>query len=206
MTRFCAGEDSWLARSNNISKNHGTSDTKDSNGRSRHNKHKRRINSDNTEDTAVNAGFRGSKPGQRKKPFKRSTPGPSILDRILDRSCQIHGTPDKPANHTNRECWVFKQAGKLNAENKDKGSHSDDEEEPRQPNIGGQKRSPSQVRMVNMIYATHIPKRELKHAVRAYMRWSQSPQSSTHGPPVRSPSIAGTTPLVSVMADSLHWS
>ena len=28
MTRFCAGEDSWLARSNNISKNHGTSDTK----------------------------------------------------------------------------------------------------------------------------------------------------------------------------------
>ena len=28
------------------------------------------------------------------------------------------------------------------------------------------------------------------------MRWSQSPQSSTHGPLVRSPSIAGTTPLV----------
>ena len=49
MTRFYAGEDSWLARSNNISKNHGTSDTKDGSGRSRHNKHKRRINSDNTE-------------------------------------------------------------------------------------------------------------------------------------------------------------
>ena len=64
MTRFCVGEDSWLARSNNISKNRGTSDTKDSNGRSRHNKHKRRVNSDNTEDTTVNAGFRGSKPGQ----------------------------------------------------------------------------------------------------------------------------------------------
>ena len=59
MTRFCAGEDSWLARSNNISKNHGTSDTKDSNGRSRRNKHKRRINNDNTEDKTVNAGFRG---------------------------------------------------------------------------------------------------------------------------------------------------
>src|SRR3954465_7085635 len=95
MTRFCAGEDSWLARSNNISKNPGTSDTKDSNGRSRRNKHKHRINSDNTKDTAVNAGFRGSKPGQRKKPFKRSTPGPSSLDRILDRSCQIHDSPDK---------------------------------------------------------------------------------------------------------------
>ena len=108
MTRFCAGEDNWLARSNNISKNHGTSDAKDSNGRSRCNKHKRRINSDNTEDTTVAAGFRGSKPGQRKRPFKRSTPGLSSLDRILDHSCQIHGIPDKPANHTNRECWVFK--------------------------------------------------------------------------------------------------
>ena len=70
MTRFCAGEDSWLARSNNISKNHGTSDTKDGNSRSLRNKHKRHINSDNTEDTAVNAGFKGSKPGQRKKAFK----------------------------------------------------------------------------------------------------------------------------------------
>ena len=121
MTRFYAGEDSWLARSNNISKNHATSDTKDSNDRSRRNKHKCRINNNNTEDTTVNAGFKGSKPGQREKPFKQSTPGPSSLDRILDRSCQIHGTPDKPANRTNRDCWVFKQAGKLIAENKDKG-------------------------------------------------------------------------------------
>ena len=63
MTRFCAGEDSWLARSNNLSKNHGTSDTKDGNSRSRRNKHKRRINGESTEDTAVNAGFKGSKPG-----------------------------------------------------------------------------------------------------------------------------------------------
>ena len=166
MTRFCVGEENLLARSNNISKNHGTSDTKDSKGRSRRNKHKCRINNDNTEDTAVNTRFKGSKPSQRKKPFKRSTPGLSSLDCILDRSCQIHGTPDKPANHTNRECWVFKQAGKLNAENKDKGSHSDDKEEPRPPNTRGQKRFPPQVRMVNMIYATHIPKRERKRALR----------------------------------------
>ena len=55
MTRFCVGEDSWLARSNNISKNHGTSDTKDNNGRSHRNKHKRRINGDNAEDTAEKA-------------------------------------------------------------------------------------------------------------------------------------------------------
>ena len=94
MTHFCVGEDSWLAHSNNMTKSPGNSDTKDSSGRSRRNKQKRRINSDNTEDTTVNAGFKGSKPGQRKKPFKRSTPGPSSLDRILDRSCQIHGTPD----------------------------------------------------------------------------------------------------------------
>ena len=77
MTRFCAGEDSWLARSNNMTKSPGNSDTKDNNGRSRRNKHKRRINSDNAEDTVVNAGFRGSKPGQRKKPFKRNPRGPS---------------------------------------------------------------------------------------------------------------------------------
>ena len=51
MTRFCAGEASWLARSNKISKIHGTSDTKDSNDRSHCNKHNRHVNSDNTEDT-----------------------------------------------------------------------------------------------------------------------------------------------------------
>ena len=86
--------------------------------------------------------------------------GPSNLDQILDRSCQIHGTPGKPANHTNMDCWVFKQAGKLIAENNDKGLHSDDEEETRPPNNRGQKGFPPQVRTVNMIYATHIPKRE----------------------------------------------
>ena len=108
MTRFCAGEDNSLARSNNLIKSPGNSDTKDNNGRSRRNKQKRRINSDNAEDTAVNDGFKGSQPGQQKKPFKRNNLGTSSLDRILDRSCQIHGTPDKPANRTNRECWVFK--------------------------------------------------------------------------------------------------
>ena len=111
---------------------------------------------------AVNARFSGSKSGQRKKPFKRSNPGSSSLDRILDRPCQIHGTPDKPTNHTNRSCWVFKQAGKLNTENKQKGSpREDDDEEPRPPNTGGQKKFPPQVKTVNMIYATHILKRAL---------------------------------------------
>ena len=175
MTRFCAGEDSWLACSNNLSKNSGSSDFKERNGRSCRNKNKHHINGDNSEDTAVNAGFRGSKPGQRKKPFKRNTPGLSSLDRILDRSCEIHGTPEKPANHTNRDCWVFKQASKFNAENNNQGLHGDDEEEPRPPNNREQKGFPPQVRTVNMIYATHITKRERKRALRAYMCWSQSP-------------------------------
>ena len=43
--------------------------------------------------------------------------------------------PEKPANHTNRDCWVFKQAGKLIVENNDKGLHSDDEEETRPPKL-----------------------------------------------------------------------
>ena len=73
MTRFCAGEDSWLARSKNLTKNTGNSNTKDKSDRSHWNKQKRRVNSDSNEDTAVNAGFRGYKSGQRKKPFKRNT-------------------------------------------------------------------------------------------------------------------------------------
>ena len=87
------------------------------------------------------------------------------MDRILDCLCQIHGTPEKPANHTNMDCWVFKQAGKLIAENNDKGLHSDDEEDTRPPNSRGQKGFPPQVWTVNMIYVTHIPKKERKHAL-----------------------------------------
>ena len=63
MTRFCAGEDSWLARSNSTSRNPDTSDARDSNGKPRHDRHKRRNNGDNTEDTIVYAGFNGSKSG-----------------------------------------------------------------------------------------------------------------------------------------------
>ena len=128
MTRFCAGEDSWLARSNNTASNPGTSKARDSNDKPQRNKHKRRKNGDNTKDTAVNAGFSGSKFGQRKKPFKNNNSGPSSLYRILDRPCQIHGTPGTPANHTNKECWVFKQAGRSGAENKEKGSQTDDDD------------------------------------------------------------------------------
>ena len=60
---------------------------------------------------------------------------------------------------------MFKQAGKLSAETRDKGLRSNDEEEPRPPNNRGQKGFPPQVRTVNMIYATHIPKRERKRVL-----------------------------------------
>ena len=95
MTRFCAGEDSWWARSNNTASNPGTSEARDSKGEPRRNKHKRRKNNDDAKDTTVNAGFRGSQSSQRKKPLQKNNSGPSGLDRILDRPCQIHGTQER---------------------------------------------------------------------------------------------------------------
>ena len=142
MTHFCAGEDSWLAHSKNNARNTKTYEARNSNDKSRRNRHKHRNNNDSPENTTVYDGFRGSRPGQRKKPFKGSRDGPSSLNKVLDRLCQIHGTPEKPANHTQRECWVFKQAGKLNAEHKGRETPSEDEEEPRRPNMGGQKKFP----------------------------------------------------------------
>ena len=139
MTRFCVGEDSWLARKG--TSDPSTSEIRDGNGKPRRNKNKRRNKEESPDNTTVNAGFRGSRPGQQKKPFKGSKEGPSGLNKVLDRLCQIHGTPEKPANHTHRECWVFKHAGKLNAEHKGRETPSEDEDEPRQPNTGGQKNS-----------------------------------------------------------------
>jgi hypothetical protein len=147
MTRFCAVEDNWLARKSNNASDPGTSEIRDGNGKPRQTEHNSRNNNERLCDTAVNAGFHNPKPGQRKKPFKANQDGPSTLDRILDRPCQIHGHPDKPANHTNRNCWVLKQAGKLNAEHKGRRPPSDkDDGAARQPNTRGQKQFPSQVR------------------------------------------------------------
>ena len=63
MTRFCAGEDSWLARSNNTASEAGTSETKNSNDKPRRNWHKHQNNGDNAEEMTVNTGFSGSKSG-----------------------------------------------------------------------------------------------------------------------------------------------
>ena len=193
MTRFCAGEESWLACRSNSTSNPGTSEPRDGNGRPRRNEHKRRNNNEETKDTTVNAGFSGSKSGQRKKPFKGNRDGPSNLDKILDRPSRIHGTPDKPANHSNRNCWVFKQAGKLNTKHKGKGPQSEDDDEPRPPNTGGQKNFPPEVKTVNMIYVTHIPKRERKHALRDVYAIEPVSPNSTPGRLARSPSIVRIT-------------
>ena len=58
-TRFCAGEDNCLARSNKAN-TPGTSEVKESIHKPRCNKHKRHKNNDDTRDMAVNAGYRGS--------------------------------------------------------------------------------------------------------------------------------------------------
>ena len=63
MTRFCAGEDSWLARRSNSASDPGTSEVRDGTGKPRRNEDKRRNNNAGTQDTMVNAGFSGSKTG-----------------------------------------------------------------------------------------------------------------------------------------------
>ena len=80
MTRFCAGKDSWLTRSG--TSDPGTSEVRDGNGKPRCNKSKRRNNEDSPDNMTVNTGFRGSRPGQRKKPFKGNRDGPSSLKRF----------------------------------------------------------------------------------------------------------------------------
>ena len=64
MTRFCAGEDSWLARSS--TSDPSTSEVRDGNGKPRRNKNKRRNKEGSSDNTAVNAEFKGFRPGQWK--------------------------------------------------------------------------------------------------------------------------------------------
>ena len=75
MTRFCAGEDSWLARSS--TSDPSTSELRDGNGKPRCNKEQRRIKDNNPMSTAVNAGFKSSRQNRKKPPPK--TTGTSYL-------------------------------------------------------------------------------------------------------------------------------
>ena len=120
--------DSWLARCS--TSDPSTSKVRDGNGKSRRRKDPRRNKENGPNSTAVNAGFKSSRQNQRKPPLKDNRDELSNLNKILDKICQIHSTPGKPANHTHRDCWVFKQAGKLNAEHKGLDTPREDEDEP----------------------------------------------------------------------------
>ena len=58
MTRFCAGEDSWLAHKG--TSDPSTSEIRDGNGKPRRNKNERQNKEESPDNTTVNTGFRGS--------------------------------------------------------------------------------------------------------------------------------------------------
>ena len=68
MTRFCAGEGSWLARSS--TSDPSTSELRDGNGKPRRKKEQRRIKDNSPMSTAVNAGFKSSRQNQKNMPPK----------------------------------------------------------------------------------------------------------------------------------------
>ena len=61
MTRFCAGEDNWLARKSNDASGPGTPEIRDGNGKPQRTEHNSRSN---IRDTTVNAGSHNPKPEQ----------------------------------------------------------------------------------------------------------------------------------------------
>src|SRR3954470_19636850 len=139
MTLFCAGEDSWLARCS--TSDPSTSEVRDENEKPPRSKNQHRNKENSLKSTAVNAGFKSSRQGQQKLPLKDNRDELSSLNKILDKICQIHNTPGKPANHTHRECWVFKQSGKLNAEHKGMDIPSEDDDEPHKQSTGNKRNS-----------------------------------------------------------------
>ena len=68
MTRFCAGEDSWLARRS--TSDPSTSEIRDGNGKSRRRKEQHRNKEKSPKSTAVNAGFKSSWPNNKTSPLK----------------------------------------------------------------------------------------------------------------------------------------
>jgi hypothetical protein len=113
MTHFCAGEDSSLARRINPNDDPSTSGVCEGNGKPRRhkkNKHRNRGQSSDAEEGAVNAGFSGQRGDNKRKPFQGSKDGPSMLDKILDKPCAIHGTQTR-AYYTLKPELLGNQAG-----------------------------------------------------------------------------------------------
>ena len=128
-----------------------SSDLRDGNGKSRRRKDQRRNKENGPNSTAVNAGFKSSQLNKT-LPLKDNSDELSNLNKILDRLCQIHSTSGKPTNHTHRDCWVFKQSGRLNAERKGLDTPSEDDDEPHKQNVGKQKTFPLEVKTVNSLH------------------------------------------------------
>ena len=91
----------------------------------------------------------------------------SNLNKILDKICQIHSTPGRPANHSHRDCWVFKQSDKLNAEHKGLNTPREDDNAPNEQITGEQKKFPQEVKTVNLLHVTKGKNRTAPTTTRA---------------------------------------
>ena len=80
MTRFCAGEDSWLARCS--TSDPSTSEVRDGNGKSRRRKDQRRNKENGPNSTAVNAGLKISRPNNKTLPLKDNSDELSNLTKF----------------------------------------------------------------------------------------------------------------------------
>ena len=92
MTRFCVGEDSWLVRCS--TSDPSTSEIRDGNGKSRRRKDQRRNKEKSPKGTAVNAGFKSSRPNNKTLPLKDNSDELSNLNKILDRICKSTVPPE----------------------------------------------------------------------------------------------------------------
>lgn len=151
MAKFCAGGDDRLMRRGNrngdpgIAKDRDYNDTKDVNARPP-NQHR----------------------GSKRKHVQGSRRGPSTLDQILDKPCAIQGAPDSPATHSNQNCWVIKQAGKIAADYQDRGRGHSSNKAQHGPGSSSQKEFPSDVKDINMVYPTHIQRRQTRTSRHTY--------------------------------------
>ena len=136
-------------------------------------------------------------------PLKDNRDELSKLNKILDKICQIHSTPGKPANHTHRDCWVFKQSGRLNAEHKGLDALSEDDDEPHQQSAGKQNTFPQEVKTVNSLHVTKGKNRTAPTKIRAiwpapeeHRHWLLQPITFDHQDYSKGARNAGWTALV----------
>ena len=111
-----------------------------------------------------------------------------------------YSTPGKPANHTHRECWVFKQSGKLNAVHKGEDTPSEDEDEPPKQDTGEQKKFRPKVKTVNVL---HVIKGKTTWHSQENIPKCLSPRSPATGRLNRSLSTIMITQQVSGTQDGL---